>query len=200
VTDARETATQAAAAPVPLLDPREGIPPVTASPEALEGVVAAFAAGSGPVAVDAERASGYRYGQRAYLVQLRRAGAGTVLIDTYVGPYTSIGADVDIADGQAAARICALNVLAQLKKVDALKGLEKPLDELWKRSSLVATMAYVVARRLSTKVNPDTAMLAGLLHGVGHLYILTRANKHPRLFANEAMFQSIVSSSCLGYG
>ncbi|MDX6355117.1 MAG: ribonuclease, partial [Streptomyces sp.] len=81
VTDARETATQAAAAPVPLLDPREGIPPVTASPEALEGVVAAFAAGSGPVAVDAERASGYRYGQRAYLVQLRRAGAGTALID-----------------------------------------------------------------------------------------------------------------------
>lgn len=37
--------------------------------------------GEGPVAVDAERASGYRYGQRAYLVQLRRNGAGTVLID-----------------------------------------------------------------------------------------------------------------------
>ncbi|MBD0735096.1 3'-5' exonuclease [Streptomyces sp. CBMA29] len=54
---------------------------MTASPEALADVVAAFAAGSGPVAVDAERASGYRYGQRAYLVQLRRAGAGTALID-----------------------------------------------------------------------------------------------------------------------
>ncbi len=39
------------------------------------------AAGSGPVAVDAERASGFRYSQRAYLVQLRRAGAGTALID-----------------------------------------------------------------------------------------------------------------------
>jgi HD-like signal output (HDOD) protein len=82
--------------------------------------------------------------------------------------------------------------MAQLKKVDALKGLEKPLDALWKRSSLVATMSYVVARRLSTKVNPDTAMLAGLLHGVGHLYILTRAAKHPKLFANEASFHAIV--------
>ncbi|MFI9102677.1 HRDC domain-containing protein [Streptomyces fildesensis] len=81
MTDARETATEAAPAPVPLLDPREGIPPVTASPEALADIVAAFAAGSGPVAVDAERASGYRYGQRAYLVQLRRTGAGTALID-----------------------------------------------------------------------------------------------------------------------
>lgn len=68
-------------APTPLLEPREGIPPVVADEAALAEVVAAFAAGSGPVAVDAERASGYRYGQRAYLVQLRREGSGTALID-----------------------------------------------------------------------------------------------------------------------
>ena len=47
----------------------------------LARTAAAFAAGRGPVAVDAERASGFRYSQRAYLVQLRRAGAGTALID-----------------------------------------------------------------------------------------------------------------------
>ncbi|MEF3112164.1 HRDC domain-containing protein [Streptomyces chrestomyceticus] len=68
-------------APVPLLEPREGTPAVTAAAEELAEVVSAFAAGTGPVAVDAERASGYRYGQRAYLVQLRREGAGSVLID-----------------------------------------------------------------------------------------------------------------------
>lgn len=56
---------------------------------ALAEVVAAFAAGSGPVAVDAERASGYRYGQRAYLVQLRREGAGTALIDPVACPDLS---------------------------------------------------------------------------------------------------------------
>lgn len=67
--------------PIPLLEPREGIPPVVADAAALAEVVAAFAAGTGPVAVDAERASGYRYGQRAYLVQLRREGAGSALID-----------------------------------------------------------------------------------------------------------------------
>ncbi|MDX3072324.1 ribonuclease D [Streptomyces sp. NPDC088354] len=89
MTDARETATEAPPAPVPLLDPREGIPPVTASPEAFADVVSAFAAGSGPVAVDAERASGYRYGQRAYLVQLRRTGAGTALIDPVACPDLS---------------------------------------------------------------------------------------------------------------
>ncbi|HWM58014.1 MAG TPA: ribonuclease D [Pseudonocardia sp.] len=47
----------------------------------LARTAAAIAAGSGPVAVDAERASGFRYSQRAYLVQLRRAGAGTTLVD-----------------------------------------------------------------------------------------------------------------------
>jgi ribonuclease D len=40
-----------------------------------------LASGTGPFAVDAERASGFRYSNRAYLVQIRRAGAGTVLID-----------------------------------------------------------------------------------------------------------------------
>ncbi|MFF6888365.1 HRDC domain-containing protein [Streptomyces sp. NPDC012421] len=67
--------------PTPLLEPREGVPPVVAGEPELARVIAAFAAGRGPVAVDAERASGYRYGQRAYLVQLRREGAGTALID-----------------------------------------------------------------------------------------------------------------------
>ncbi len=79
----------AAQAPIPLLEPREGVPPVVADEAALAEVVAAFAAGRGPVAVDAERASGYRYGQRAYLVQLRREGAGTALIDPVACPDLS---------------------------------------------------------------------------------------------------------------
>ncbi|WP_078508530.1 ribonuclease D [Streptomyces zinciresistens] len=76
-------------APIPLLEPREGIPQVIADDAALAEAVAAFRAGSGPVAVDAERASGYRYGQRAYLVQLRRAGAGSALIDPVACPDLS---------------------------------------------------------------------------------------------------------------
>jgi ribonuclease D len=50
-------------------------------PGDLARVVAAVAAASGPVAIDAERASGYRYSARAYLVQVRREGAGTALVD-----------------------------------------------------------------------------------------------------------------------
>ena len=50
----------------------------------------ALRAGSGPIAVDAERASGYRYGQRAYLVQLRRNGSGTGLVDPVPLPDLSV--------------------------------------------------------------------------------------------------------------
>lgn len=67
--------------PAPLLTLRDGLPPIIDTPEGLASVVAAVAGGSGPVGLDAERASGYRYSARAYLVQLRREGAGTALID-----------------------------------------------------------------------------------------------------------------------
>jgi ribonuclease D len=70
-----------AGGPVPLLEPAGGVPAVIDTPESLIEGAAKLAAGSGPVAVDAERASGYRYGQRAYLIQLRRTGTDILLID-----------------------------------------------------------------------------------------------------------------------
>ncbi|MGW4631254.1 HRDC domain-containing protein [Nocardia sp. NPDC004415] len=65
----------------PLLAPAEGVPPVLATAGEVAAAAATIAAGTGPLAVDAERASGFRYSARAYLIQLRRAGAGSFLID-----------------------------------------------------------------------------------------------------------------------
>ena len=80
---------QAAAAEVPLLtQPADGVPDVVDTPEALLRTIEALAAGRGPVAVDAERAHGFRYSQRAYLLQLRRAGSGTHLIDPVAFGHT----------------------------------------------------------------------------------------------------------------
>lgn len=67
--------------PVPLLTLSGGIPDVVDTPSRLEEACAALAAATGPIALDAERASGYRYSQRAYLIQLRRGDSGTWLID-----------------------------------------------------------------------------------------------------------------------
>lgn len=99
MTDAFEQSVSEQSAPVPLLAPREGVPPVVADADSLAGTVAAFASGDGPVAVDAERASGYRYGQRAYLIQLRRAGAGSALIDPIACPDLS-GLGAALADAE----------------------------------------------------------------------------------------------------
>jgi ribonuclease D len=89
-----------AGTPVPLLEPRDGLPAVVETGAALADATDRLARGHGPVAVDAERASGYRYGQRAYLVQLRRAGAGTVLIDPIACPELS-GVDAALQDAEA---------------------------------------------------------------------------------------------------
>lgn len=68
------------------VEPREGVPPVIDDVLSLRAYAQSVATGTGPMAVDAERASGYRYSQRAYLIQVRRAGAGTALIDPTTVP------------------------------------------------------------------------------------------------------------------
>ena len=78
----------------PLEIPRDGVPRVVEDPAELAALLPRLAGGSGPVAVDAERASGHRYGQRAFLVQLRRAGASTALIDPVALPDLSAVSDV----------------------------------------------------------------------------------------------------------
>jgi ribonuclease D len=81
VTEVPPATTAIAAEPKLLIEPIDGVPPVVSTAAELETTIAALQAGSGPVAVDAERAHGFRYSQRAYLLQLRRAGSGTHLID-----------------------------------------------------------------------------------------------------------------------
>ncbi|MGE2727946.1 HRDC domain-containing protein [Mycolicibacterium vaccae] len=77
--DASDEAAEPEAAP--LLAPRDGVPDVSASRGEISRAAELLASGSGPFAVDAERASGFRYSNRAYLIQIRRRDAGTVLID-----------------------------------------------------------------------------------------------------------------------
>lgn len=66
---------------VPLLAPAGGTPPVINTEAALTGAINELSGGTGPFAVDAERASGFRYSARAYLIQIKRRGGGLYLID-----------------------------------------------------------------------------------------------------------------------
>ena len=66
---------------VPLLEPAKGTPGVIDTESAFESALNELSQGSGPFAVDAERASGFRYSARAYLIQIKRKDGGLHLID-----------------------------------------------------------------------------------------------------------------------
>ncbi len=76
----------------PLLAPVGGVPKLVESSQELGEVLAQLKSGSGPIAIDAERASGYKYSSRAYLIQIKRNGGGLHLIDPIAvgeSPYWS---------------------------------------------------------------------------------------------------------------
>jgi ribonuclease D len=66
---------------IPLLQPSAGTPEIIETEEAFSSALDQLAQGSGPFAVDAERASGFRYSARAYLIQIKRTDGGLHLID-----------------------------------------------------------------------------------------------------------------------
>lgn len=73
------------------------------------------------------------------------------------------------------------------------------LKELWHHSIRVSAIAYVVAKTL-TRLNADEAMLGGLLHDIGKLYILMRAESHPELFAEEQSLRALLAEWHTGIG
>ncbi len=82
--------------------------------------------------------------------------------------------------------------MSQMRRGNKLEALESRMNELWQHSTLVAAFAFVLARTCS-KVNPDEAMLTGMMHGIGKLYIMTRASHHSELFADNGAFDGILS-------
>ena len=82
--------------------------------------------------------------------------------------------------------------MSQLRRAEAYKGLEQPLAELWEHSAHVAAVSHVIATRF-TRLSADTALLAGLLQGVGKLYLLTRAARFPALLADAGAYQRLVA-------
>jgi len=83
--------------------------------------------------------------------------------------------------------------MAQIRNSNKLAGLEHYLQDVWLRSTRVAAFAYVLAKACTrSRINPDEAMLTGMMHSIGKLYVLTRAAAHPELFANSSVLDEIL--------
>lgn len=94
--------------------------------------------------------------------------------------------------GFSMVRNVAISVgMQQLKQSESHGDVPPAIEGLWKRSIRIAALTYVLAKRL-TRLNPDTAMLAGLLHDIGKFYILNRARDYANLFADEKDLWEIV--------
>ena len=81
--------------------------------------------------------------------------------------------------------------IAQLRRAAELKHIAKELEGLWQEATMVAAHAYAIASR-ATKINADECMLAGLLHNVGKIYIMARANRHGNLFRDPAALGHVI--------
>lgn len=81
--------------------------------------------------------------------------------------------------------------ISQLRRANELRHIAKELEELWNEATMVAALAYAVGGR-AAKINADECMLAGLLHNVGKIYILARANRHANLFKDPAALAHVM--------
>lgn len=80
-------------------EPREPLKPIVADEAALQRCLAALEEATGPVGFDVERAHGYRYWPKAYLLQIRRGRDGTWLIDPTAFAPSQLGELVDRTAG-----------------------------------------------------------------------------------------------------
>ena len=81
--------------------------------------------------------------------------------------------------------------MRQLAQAHQLKDIRPHLEALWERSAWTAAVSYVIARKF-TKVNRDQAFLGGLMHGVGKLFILTRAAHYPFVLRDRTKYGSLL--------
>jgi HD-like signal output (HDOD) protein len=82
--------------------------------------------------------------------------------------------------------------MTQLGRRHEYANIEEQLTRQWLDCVTMASTACVVARRTG-RMSADTALFAGLVAGVGRIYILTRASSHPQLFADPGTYQTIVN-------
>jgi len=83
--------------------------------------------------------------------------------------------------------------LRQLRESAEFQAVEHLLAPEWKRSGLTAAAAYLIAQK-TRQAKPDEALIVGLIHNVGRIYLYSRAPKYPELFASKEDTEQLLSS------
>jgi len=83
--------------------------------------------------------------------------------------------------------------MQQLKSHKDLGRSKKLLEKEWATGLRVAATCHLVAER-SKQAKPDEALIVGLIHNIGRIYLYSRADDHPTLFDSPVVLQELVDS------
>lgn len=82
--------------------------------------------------------------------------------------------------------------LEGLYRARSMQKLKNKLLSLWKHNCRVASISYVIAKKL-TSLNPEQAMMSGLLHDIGKLPILLYSHTNPQLLPNTEALEQLLN-------
>jgi HD-like signal output (HDOD) protein len=116
--------------------------------------------------------------------------ANSAALNSSARPITDLRTAVMRVGLDSLRAVVMCHAFAQLNATKALKPVRSQLRQSWQHSVVVAALCAAIARRRS-RVNPETALLTGLMHGVGRLYILVQARDCPELLADTERLQEI---------
>ncbi|WP_410499863.1 HDOD domain-containing protein [Chitinibacter sp. S2-10] len=120
--------------------------------------------------------------QLANSVAYKRAGNNVADLDSAL-------MRVGMETARATALACALQQLVRSRELTQFEGIA---NKLWIHSLKTSMIARVIAQRL-TRVNPELAMLAGLVHDLGAFYMLDRAAHYPELVERPTTVEFLVA-------
>src|SRR5260221_8037825 len=103
--------------------------------------------------------------------------ANSAFLNPSAKPITELQQAVNRLGHQLVRCTAVSFALQQMNSGESVAVLRPQLHELWRKGTLVASIAYVLARE-TRAANPDEALVAGLMYNIGSLYITVRAHQH----------------------
>ncbi|WP_426189955.1 HDOD domain-containing protein [Massilia sp. DWR3-1-1] len=112
------------------------------------------------------------------------AMANSVTYNRSGKPITTVRAAVQLVGFRVLNALAAAVIVRQLDSKITDPALRAKADQLWKHSAHVAALSQLIAKRIS-KVDPETALFAGIIHEVGGFYMLSRASEFPGMLDGD---------------
>ncbi len=142
-------------------------------------------------AIDAERVARVIASEpllSAKLVQISNSAA----VNPGGKPVSDVRTAVTRVGFETVRSVAVAVAVDQLRSADEMKKYAKRAEIAWSHSLQVAALSFVIAQK-TTRLNPEEALFAGLVHDIGYFYLLSQASKYPELDSDPAALDGILA-------